>query len=97
VQEEREVALGLEDEHRHVDVLADDGISRRNDRRLWSLRERGDAEPPTAVDKEAVVDLRERVNRIHVLGELEGGLRLADSDHALWRERAERVRTGGRR
>ena len=41
------------------------------------------------LDEESIEDLRDRVDLVHIGGETEPGLRLADRNHALDREHVE--------
>src|SRR5262249_60264926 len=90
--ENGEVRFGLEGKDRYVHVGTDGRGTRHGDVR----RRYGDAYPAAAVDEEAVVDVRDRVDRVDVVHEPEGRLRLPDRDHALRLEVAERVRPGWR-
>jgi hypothetical protein len=98
IGEEGEIGLGLEDEHRHVDVGADDRVAGYADRAQRGLAERR-AESAAAVDEVAVEDVRERMDAVHVRHHAERGLRFARGDDLLdlvVGERAGRAAHGGR-
>ena len=92
VVEHRKIGLRLDGKHRHVDVGADGRAPRRDDRRLRRLRKRR-PEATTAVDQEAVVDVRDRMNGVDVVHHAGGRLRFADGDHTFRHEGAKRVWT----
>ena len=98
VAEAEEVALGLQRHDRHVDVGA--GVHDLGDRRVGQA-EVGGAEARSAssaaVDVVAVVHVREVMDRVHVRRQSERRLRLAQRDHSLDVEVAERLRPRGRR
>ena len=88
VAERHEVGLGLEAEHRHAEVVAEGhgGSLVKAGNAVGIERRRGAA---SRVHEEPVEHLRDRVDVVHVRGEPERRLRLADREHPLHREVGE--------